>query len=66
MQSKYFAINTNSSALGTALLSGSSQLFILVIGIPVNIDMYVMDSGVGNRVWRLWNLIIIFWENEKR
>jgi hypothetical protein len=37
-----------------------------VIGIPVNIDMYVMDSGVGNRVWRLWNLIIIFWENEKR
>lgn len=51
----YLDFTTSSSALGTTLLSGSSQLFILVIGIPVNIDRYILDSGVGNEVCRLWN-----------
>lgn len=30
-------------------------MFILVIGMPVKIDSCIMDSGVGNRVCRLWN-----------
>lgn len=47
---KYLLINTSSSALGTTLLSGSNQLLILVIGMPVNIDRYVLDSGVCNKV----------------
>lgn len=34
---------------GTYLLSGSNQLLILVIGIPVKMDNCVMDSWVGNR-----------------
>ncbi len=52
---KYLLINTNSSALGTTLLSGLNQLFILVMGMLVNIDNCILDSGIDNRVCRLWN-----------
>ena len=66
-QSKYFAIITSESALGTDFLFGSSQLSILVSGIPVASDSCWRDSWVGNRLCRLWNcgfcsciIIIIF------
>ena len=52
---KYLLINTNSSTFGTTLLFGSNQLFILMMGMLVNIDNCILDSGVGNRVFRLWN-----------
>lgn len=52
---KYLLINTNSSAFGTTLLLGSSQAFILVTDMPVNMDRYILDFAVDNRVYRLWN-----------
>ncbi len=50
-----FAIAISESALGTTLLSGSSYLLIVLSGIFVDSDSFILDSWVGNRMWRLWN-----------